>query len=209
MAEQEPNAEDHEAQAKRLLNEQRIQDAIELILRVHGNAIRGFLLGLLRDEFSAGEAYSQFCEALWVSLENFEGKCSIRTWSYAVARYQASNWLRKAQSRNRRETPSEQAMDIFDTANRTRTGTPPYLRTTIKDELSAIRAELTPSDQALLTLRVDRAMSWEEIAIVFFDDVLSEEPSLLKKRSALLRKRFERLTLKLRKIAQERGLLDV
>jgi DNA-directed RNA polymerase specialized sigma24 family protein len=69
------------------------------------------------------------------------------------------------------------------------------LDTGIKDRMAALRAELSPEDQTLLTLRVDRDLPWGDVA-----DILDEaEPAL--------RKRFERLKLRLRELARTHGLL--
>lgn len=53
---------------------------------------------------------------------------------------------------------------------------------------------MTPDEQTLLILRIDRALEWDEVSEIL--DV--EAPAL--------RKRFERLTSKLRALAKERGI---
>jgi DNA-directed RNA polymerase specialized sigma24 family protein len=67
-------------------------------------------------------------------------------------------------------------------------------------ELEALRATLTPEEQSLLTLRVDRELSWREVAEVMAEEGRpADEPAL--------RKRFGRLKEKLAGAARERGLL--
>ena len=70
----------------------------------------------------------------------------------------------------------------------------PHLRTEVKSDVQKLREELTEEEQTLLILRVDRNLDWREVA-----DILEiEEPAL--------RKRFERLKDKLRRLAKERGI---
>jgi RNA polymerase sigma-70 factor (ECF subfamily) len=68
------------------------------------------------------------------------------------------------------------------------------------DRLSQLREALTPDERALLVLKVDRELTWREIA-----EVVSTKKPL---DEAVLRKRFERLTEKLRRLAIEQNLLE-
>jgi RNA polymerase sigma-70 factor (ECF subfamily) len=80
-------------------------------------------------------------------------------------------------------------------AQRVRTATALHLRTESKSGVQALREELLSDEQSLLILRIDRDLSWREVA-----EVLGEaEPTL--------RKRLERVKEKLRTLAQQRGLL--
>jgi RNA polymerase sigma-70 factor (ECF subfamily) len=65
-----------------------------------------------------------------------------------------------------------------------------WKRTAVKDTVSRLRSSLSADDQTLLILRVDRAMSWREIAHVIGD---AHEPAL--------RKRYERIKNRLRDLA--------
>ena len=67
--------------------------------------------------------------------------------------------------------------------------------------LDRLRATLDEDEQTLLTLRVDRRLSWAEVAQVMAEDGAAppEEPAL--------RKRFERLKEKLARAAREQGLV--
>ncbi|MFN0252360.1 MAG: hypothetical protein ACKV2T_36125 [Kofleriaceae bacterium] len=64
------------------------------------------------------------------------------------------------------------------------------------DASPEIRATLEPDDQMLLGLRVDRDLAWPEIATILG----AEAPAL--------RKRYERLTKRLRDLARERGIAE-
>ena len=67
--------------------------------------------------------------------------------------------------------------------------------------LARLRTLLPPEDHALLVLRLDREMSWEEIA-----DVLSASGTPVS--AAALRKRYERVKERLARRARDEGLVD-
>ena len=81
-----------------------------------------------------------------------------------------------------------------------RSRTRPWLRTEVKDRFTALRDELDEPERSLLVLRVDRRMSWAEIAKVLGEDDERAVPRI--------RKRFSLLKAKLHERAQEAGLLE-
>ena len=88
-----------------------------------------------------------------------------------------------------------------------RTQTEPWLRTDVKDRLRQLRDSLNPDDRVILVLRLDRGLSWNEVALV----TLGEEGAsaeALRRESARLRKRFQDLKEELRVRAQRAGLLE-
>lgn len=84
--------------------------------------------------------------------------------------------------------------ELAEIAERTRTTTLSFLRTEIRDRARRLRELLDPEEQTLLILRVDRQMSWREIAVILHDDEAADQP----RRVAALRKRYERLLARLR-----------
>ena len=69
------------------------------------------------------------------------------------------------------------------------------------------RSELSEEDQMVLVLRVDRSLSWVELAEVM---LASDNPtaSQLATEAARLRKRFQLAKAHLRKRAEEAGLVE-
>ena len=67
--------------------------------------------------------------------------------------------------------------------------------------LARLREMLPTEDHALLVLRLDREMAWEEIA-----DVLSASGPRVT--AAALRKRYERVKERLARRARDEGLVD-
>jgi len=144
-------------------------------------------------------------EDLWRGIKSFGWRCSFRTWLYTLARHAISRFKRAPHQRAGRNIPVSQVSELVD---RVRTRTLPHLRTEIKDRFAALRETLEPDDQTLLILRVNRGLSWEEVARVMAD---GDEPDAaeLKKVSARLRKRFQLLKDELRQRAQASGLLEM
>jgi RNA polymerase sigma-70 factor (ECF subfamily) len=170
-------------------------------IEAYGPEVLGFLVTLLRDEYEAQEAFAQACEDLWAGLDRFEGRSSLRTWFYVLARHAAAR-LRRAPDRRveRRVALSE----IADLAASVRAATLQHLRTDVKDGVAAIRAALSEEDRALLVLRVDREMSWNEIACIVEVEATSEEALI--RSAARLRKRFQLVKEEIRTRAREAGL---
>ena len=132
-------------------------------IEAYGPEVLGFLVTFLRDPVDAREVFSLACEDLWRGLGRFERRSSLRTWFYVLARNAASSYRRSPQRNLRRAIPLSQISDVAEAVH---TRTLPYLRTDAKDRLAQIRDSLEPDDRALLVLRVDRALSWQEIARV-------------------------------------------
>jgi RNA polymerase sigma-70 factor (ECF subfamily) len=98
------------------------------------------------------------------------------------------------------------AAPISQIEQQVRERTLPHLRSEVKDEFRELQQKLNPDDRTLLVLRVDRQLSWDEIAIVMLDSGELSGPDI-KKKAASLRKRFERVKERLHAMAEEAGLL--
>jgi RNA polymerase sigma-70 factor (ECF subfamily) len=90
-----------------------------------------------------------------------------------------------------------------------RTATVAYKRTDVTDRFQQLREQLTDEDQTLLILRIDRGLSWLELAqIMLGEDDKAPSEEGLKTEAARLRKRFQHAKDRLRKLAEEAGLLE-
>jgi RNA polymerase sigma-70 factor, ECF subfamily len=176
----------------------RADEAAKLALSVHGPEIMSYLVAMLRDEDASAEAFSIFVTGLWRGLPRFRWECSFRTWSYVLAR-RAQIAVVRERSRRRREVRLSHEIDRL--AQRIRTETLEYLRTGARDRLARLRDELAPDDQALLVLRVDRNLSWPDIARVMSDADEADSAEAVARLAATLRKRFERVKERLRRLA--------
>lgn len=191
---------------RELLARGKAGDATAQAIELYGGEVLGFLHAVARDDDLAGEAFSVFSEDLLRGLPSFRWDASLRTWCYALAR-NALHRLRRDPRRRARNNVSlsNQAADISALVEQVRTATMPFLKTEVKDELRRLRESLDPDDHALIVLRIDRKMSWKDIARALPGDDGQE----VDRRAATLRKRFERAKTMLREMATQRGLIAV
>lgn len=193
--------------------EQRVHDlcrdgdvggAVEAAVAGYGPELLRLMGAILKDPERTREAFSDFCEVLLKDLPDFRWQSSLRTWAYQVARHLA---YRHAAANNWREVPVSR--DAFaQEAHRGRSQTQPWLRTTIKERFRRLRSRLGPYEQTLLALRVDRRLSWEEVAreLAPSSERMSQEE--LRRRAAVLRQQFQRIKARLRELAEEEQLLS-
>jgi len=192
-----------EKQVDHLLQEGNLRAAAVLAVEAYGPELLGFLVTFMHDQNDANEVFSQACEDLWSGLARFDGRSSLRTWFYVLARHAASRFRRSPHRDPRRRVPLSQMADL---AEQVRSRTLPHLRTGVKDRFASIRDALGEDDRALLVLRVDRDMSWNDIARIFSADDNSDET--LARVAAKMRKRFQFVKEEIRRRAQEAGLLS-
>ncbi len=171
------------------------QAAATLALRGYGPEVLGFLIGLENSEQRGRDVFSTFCEDLWRGLPGFGWDCSLRTWIYCVARHACFREKRN-ERRRPRGIPLSQAPAVAEIALQVRSGTHTFQRTEVKERVRRLREALPTADRMLLILRVDREMSWRDLARV----VLGEGPSAveLEREAVRLRKRFQLVKERLR-----------
>jgi RNA polymerase sigma-70 factor (ECF subfamily) len=180
------------------------KDAATLAVKAYGGELLGFLSAVLRDEAAAGDVFSQLCEDLWRGLPGFGWRSSLRTWAYTLARHAALRYLRAPERWRQQHVESEQ---IAQVAHQVRTETVQYLRSEVKDKIRRLRDSLEPDDQALLILRVDRGLPWDEVVEVMAGEDGPGTSADRSRRAAALRKRFERVKEQLKQLAKDQGLL--
>lgn len=181
-------------------------EAAAAVVQGYGPEIFGLLRALSKDEDDAADAFGIFAEDLLKGIGSFAWRSSMRTWAYTLARHAL---LRVQTSPHRlaaRQIPLSQS-PVSRIAEQVRERTLPHLRTEVKDGLARLREGLTPEEQLLLTLRIDRQMPWDEVTAILDAGESEAVRQDLKKRTALHRKRFQLLKDKLRKRAAEMGLL--
>jgi RNA polymerase sigma-70 factor (ECF subfamily) len=170
-------------------------------IRGYGPEVLGFLRAFHRNDQDAADVFSVFAEDLWKGLATFAWECSLRTWAYTVARRASHRTMRPARRAAARNT-SESVLSQVVAKVRTETLT--YLRTEKKTKIRALRETLPEADQMLLVLRVDRGLSWDEVARVLSDRDLGEVA--VEREVARLRKRFQLVKERLVTLAKKEGL---
>ena len=180
-----------------------LEEAVRLGLERYQVEVYSFLCARLRSEADAHDVFAQVGEDLWKGIAGFAWRSSFRTWLYTLARNAAVRFERTPANQARRHARvSEVAEPVAVDRSRTR----PYLRTDIKDRFAALRAALDPDDQTLLILRVDRNLSWEEVARILHDG--DPDDAELKRLASNLRQRFRQLKQRIQEQARAEGLLD-
>ena len=187
-----------EAEIAHLLKSNDLRAAAAAILREYGPSILAYLGALAREADRADDAFSQFCEDLWRGLGGFRRDASIRTWIYQLAWHA---WLRCEREPYRRRARPLGTEELSRLAAEVRSTTALHLRSEAKDAVARLRKQLTPGEQSLLVLRIDRGLSWSEVA-----SVMSTPEEHLDAQTAA--KRFQRVKEKLRKLAEDAGLLE-
>jgi RNA polymerase sigma-70 factor (ECF subfamily) len=178
-----------------------IELAVTRAVEHYGPELYGFLRAIGRDDDLASDAFAVASEQLWRNLASFRWESSLRTWWYYVARNTLYRLRRDPDRRPERNVPLSIAGSV---AAVHRTATARYQRTEAKDTLRALRESLEPLDHEILILRLDRAMSWKDIARALATD---EDTDTIDQRAAAYRKRFERAKQRLRELAVVHGLL--
>ncbi len=191
------NAPDDD-RASALLRAGDTRAAAEAVVRDYGPQLLGYLVSVLRNDGDAAEVFSQFTEDLWRGLPGFRGECPLRVWTYRLAWHAAARHLRDPYRARGRRLESTELSRI---AEEVRSSVLLGRREARQRGVDKLRARLAPDEQSLLVLRLDRALSWREVATVLAGDGEEvDEPAL--------RKRFERLKDKLARMAREEGLLE-
>lgn len=172
--------------------------AATLVVCEYGPQLLGYLCSVLRNEADAGEVFSMFSEDLWRGLPGFRRECPVRVWCYRLAWHAAARFLRDPyRGRGQRLETSGLSRLVAEVRSSVFLGRDQARQAT----LDKLREGLTPDERTLLVLRVDRGLSWGDVALV-----LGDERGAPVEESAL-RKRFERLKDKLAEGARKEGLL--
>jgi RNA polymerase sigma-70 factor (ECF subfamily) len=181
-----------EQEVRAAWNAKDFEAASTAIVAKLGPEILRYLHALSRDDASAGDAFSQFCENVWLGLPKFRGESTFRVWAYALARHAWYRVLRDPH-RRARKMPLSAVPSVELAAAEVRARTAEYLRSETKDKLAELRASLDADDQSLLILRLNRGLEWNEIARALADPDEQLDGAELSKRAASLRKRFQRI----------------
>jgi RNA polymerase sigma-70 factor (ECF subfamily) len=188
--------DDLEARLTALLELGEFNQAATVAIEGYGPAVLGYL-GTMLDEDEAQDAFSLFAEALWRGLPTFRGECTVRVWAFRLAWHCVSRVARDPYRCRRQRLATSAASRLGGSVASAHTS-----ETSRAARLRHLEASLAPEDRALLVLRLDRELEWDEIAAT-----LSTEGSPVT--APALRKRFERLKTRLAHLARAQGLVEL
>jgi len=159
--------------------------ATEAIRELGPRALR-YVRMIVRGEADAEDAFSLWAEGVWKGLPGFRGEAPLLAWALRLAHHSALAVVGQPWRRRARPFVSGEASRL---AKSIRTATAVRLDRQ-REQLERLTARLTPADRALLSLRIDQRLSWEDIA-----EVLSSETGALSPRGVA--KRYERVKARL------------
>jgi RNA polymerase sigma-70 factor (ECF subfamily) len=181
-----------EREARRRVEQGDVAGAVTLALSEYGPEVFGWLATILGDA-DADDVFAAVSVDLLSSLPTFRWECALRTFMYRLGRNRMIGW--RTDPRRRRDRDLSLSPELAELAQRARSTTVGWMRTDVKQGVAKLRERLDPDDQTLLILRVDRDLSWREVAEVMG----ASEPAL--------RKRFERIKTRLREMAREEKIV--
>jgi len=189
-------ARDLEREIGACLDADDLRRAATLVIQGYGPELRRFVERALHSPDEAAEVMAQFGEDLWRALPTFRRECSTRSFCFRIAWHGA---LRRRHRRSRQVVRPLRSTEWSRLASAVPAASAPATSDR-RARLEALHAHLDPGDLALLHLRVDQALPWEEVAAI-----LSAGPQRVTQ--AALRKRYERLKDRLAVLAREQGLI--
>jgi RNA polymerase sigma-70 factor (ECF subfamily) len=187
-----------EARIAKLIEARDWEGASTVALRGYGPMILTYLRSVLRDDDLASDVFSVFSEKLWRSIADYRGESSFATWAYRIAWFST---LEHQRAERRRREDRLSTSEVSKIVQEVRESTLSGMQTETKDRWAKIKESLDPVERSLLLLRVERELSWKEVARIMSDDGTPMAQSAL-------RKRFERLRVRLHKLAKEHGVRD-
>ncbi len=163
-----------------------------------GPSVYGLLMTILRKrEEAAEEAFSLFAENLWRYAATYRGEGSLEAWVYTLARNAAVTVTRDGWRKRGRRLATREAEELAEDV-RTRSALRRERQGSALDEL---RDTLDLDEQVLLALRLDEKLPWDDVARVMSGDGVRVD-------SQAVRKRFERLKVRLGDEARRLGYLE-
>ena len=196
--------EDLDRSVRRLCELGDIDRATTLVIRELGPSVLRFIDAKTRDETTTSDAFARFAEDVWRGLPGFAGRSPLRVWAFVIARNAALQALRKQNRDLRRQRPLDSSL-AAKLSNEARSTTQGYLKSEVARRFTELRATLSPEEQELLVLRINERLTWEQIAKIQLED---STPAEVKREAARLRKRFQLVRERLRRLAHEQGLVD-
>jgi len=176
-----------------------IDAAATQTIQHYGSEIYALLYTIHRSPEDADDVFSMFCEKLWKGLKGFQGRSTLRTWVHTVAWSASLRFRTQKTGRNEVRITDTQ---ISELAKRVRTETASRLLGERRNRLRELRQTLPQEDQLLLVLRVERELDWNDLARVMNPDVELDDAGL-RRESARLRKRYQAVKERLRKLIRE------
>jgi RNA polymerase sigma-70 factor (ECF subfamily) len=172
------------------------REAASVAIQAHGPAVFLYLSRLAAPD-DALDVFQQWAEDVWRGLPGFRRECRLRTWAFKLAYHALSRFHREPYQARRQRLPSSAASRLAASVAQSSA----MAGAVRLEQLRQLEGELAPEDRALLHLRHDRELSWDEVAEIIS---AGESPPVT---AVALRKRYERVKERLGRLARDAGLL--
>lgn len=203
--EDETTGEEHEARIRAAWERGGYSEAAGLIVELYGSGILSFICDRVGSVSTAEEVFSDFTEKVLEGVPSLRWTGTARGWAYRVARNAAADYFRDPDRKPQRRLTLSNP-HVAGIADQVRATTALHLRTDVKNRFRELRLRLPEEDQIVLVLRLDKSLSWEEIAGVTLAEGLPA-PAALKAEAGRLRQRYKRVKDRLKQMAIVEGLL--
>jgi len=189
--------DDVEARVFALVDSGDVRGAAEASIQGYGQTVFRYLSRMLEPD-DALDVLQQWAEDVWRGLPGFRRECRLRTWAFRLAYHAASRFHRDPYRARKERLPSTAASRLAVSIAQSSAMAGEARR----EQLRKLEAALPPEDRALLHLRHERELSWDDTA-----EILSagDGPPVT---AVALRKRYERIKERLGRMAKDEGLLD-
>lgn len=197
----EPPAPSSEPGVRALVASGHATRATTAVLKMYGAELFGFLAGILEDVPAARDVYASVGESIRLYLPRFEWAFPLRTWIYVIARRELAR--HREMARQRSWPPPSSAKPTFPLPDPM--VTQPYRASALRSSVGALRSSLASEDLELLVLRLDRRLTWKELALTSLGESASE--SAAGAEAIRLRERFRLIREDLTRSAIRQGML--
>ena len=185
------NAPPHaiEARVRAELRRGDLAAASALATSFFGPEVHGFVIAVLAGDRGAPEVYARFLAELHRQLSDFQWRCELRVFLYFIAR--------TALRHHRGVAPSGSSRSPV------RLVPIPAQRRARRLAVALLRRALSPDDRELLVLRLDRSLTWRDLAITSLGE-RTDEPALVAEERRL-RGRFRGLREQMKQLTEEKA----
>ncbi len=136
------------------------ESALDVLYARHAAALTRYLRQLSRDPLEADEILQDTFVAAWTSAKRFEGRSTVRTWLFSIARRQWRDRHRRHALDLNADADLDQLTDPAPTPDEV------ALDAVASEELSALVERLSPAHREVLALAFVDELSYAEIAQV-------------------------------------------
>ena len=163
-----------EAEARKALDGGDHREALSVLMRGYGDSVFGrcrMILG--RHDWAEEATQNTFIEA-YRSFDRFEGRSSLRTWLFGIARHRSLDFVKQAHVR--RELATDAPPEQVDTAS---SPEDTLANASVKGPLDECLRKLSTDKRLAVVMRYQEGMSFKEMARIF-----GEEAGTLERRVA-------------------------